>query len=239
MDYLKQASLLILTPHCYDEYFLYFNFLDVPCFKAALSKCLGLGIILGSLLVKVPQIVKLYKNKSGEGISISSVTLDLTAITIYMAYSFVKGFPFTAWGDSSFLALQTAVVGAQVLYYRGFPANAAGYLVAYCLVCFILMGGATPVELLWTLQGVNIPILLAGKLMQAYTNYVNGNTGQLSAITLFMLFFGSVARIFTSIQETGDFMVILTYVASTFANTVVVAQLLYYWNVDITKKKVQ
>lgn len=188
-------------------------------------------------MVKVPQIMKIHKNKSGEGISVSSVTFDLAAITIYMSYSFVKAFPFTSWGDSTFLAAQTAAVGAQVLYYGGAPGKALGYISMYLLVCFILMSGITPVEFLWTLQGVNIPILLLGKLTQAYTNFNNGHTGQLSAVTLFMLFFGSLARIFTSIQETGDFMVIVTYVASTFANTVLVAQLLYYWNVDISKKK--
>jgi len=239
MEYLRQTALLILTPHCFDEYFLNLNFLDVPCFKASLSKCIGLGIILGSLLVKVPQILKIYKSKSGEGISISSVTLDLTAITIYMSYSFVKGFPFTAWGDTTFLAVQTLIVGIQVFYYGGRSGKAMAYGLSYCIVCYIMMSGLTPIEFLWTLQGVNIPILLMGKFTQAYANYKNGHTGQLSAATLFMLFFGSLGRIFTSIQETGDFMVIVTYLASSFANTVILLQLLYYWNVDVTKKKVE
>lgn len=38
------------------------------------------------------------------------------------------------------------------------------------------------------------------QLLQAATNYRNGHTGQLSAITVFLLFGGSLARIFTSIQ---------------------------------------
>jgi len=236
MEYLKQAALLVLTPHCYDEYFIALNFLDVPCFKASLSKALGLGIIFFSILIKIPQIVKIYKNKSAEGISISSVSLDLTAITIYMSYSFVKDFPFSAWGDSLFVALQTVIIGAQVLFYGGSTAKALMYLVAYGVICAI-MCGAVPVEFLWTLQGVNIPILLMGKLTQAYTNYKNGHTGQLSAATLTGLWAGSLARIFTSIQETGDFMVIVTYVASSLANSVLFGQLLYYWNIDISKKK--
>lgn len=72
---------------------------------------------------------------------------------------------------------------------------------------------------------------------QAYTNYSNGNTGQLSAVTCFMLFFGSLARIFTSIQETNDTAMITMYVCSTLANGVIVVQLLYYWNVDIKSKE--
>lgn len=194
-------------------------------------------MIIGSILVKLPQIIKIYLGKSGAGISIISVTLDLTAITIYASYNFVKGYPFSAWGDSALLAVQTVIVGCLVLYYQGLVLRAIGYLLVYLGACVLLMGGLTPVSILWTLQGFNIPVLLTGKLIQAYANYKNGHTGQLSAITLFMLFFGSLARIFTSIQETGDTMVIITYIASSFANTVLVVQLLYYWNVDVTKIK--
>lgn len=207
-----------------------------PCFTSTLSKALGIALIIGSILVKLPQIIKIYKNKSGEGISLLSVTLDLTAITIYASYSFVKAFPFSAWGDSALLAVQTLIVGILVLYYQGYALKGLGYLLVYLGVCVILMGGLTPVEVLWTLQGFNIPILLSGKLSQALVNYKNGHTGQLSAITLLMLFFGSLARIFTSIQETGDAMAIITYIASSFANAVLAFQLLYYWNVDISKK---
>lgn len=38
------------------------------------------------------------------------------------------------------------------------------------------------------------------QLIQATSNYHNGHTGQLSAISVFLLFAGSLARIFTSIQ---------------------------------------
>ena len=166
------------------------------------------------------------------------MTLDLTAITLYASYSFLKQFPFSAWGDASFLGIQTVLIGVLVLHYGGSTLSAVLYLVGYLGVTFVLIGGLTPIEVLWTLQGFNIFIVVSGKLTQALSNYRNGHTGQLSAATLIMLFCGSLARIFTSIQETGDRMVILTYIASTAANGVLVAQLAYYWNV-VPKKKVQ
>lgn len=198
-------------------------------------------IIGGSVLVKVPQILKIIKSKSGEGISLVSVTLDLCAITIAVSYSFVSKFPFSAWGDGAFLAIQTVVIGILVLHFAKENAKALLYLVAYAGLCFVLMGGITPLDVLWSLQAMNIPILLTGKLTQAYTNYKNSSTGQLSAATVFMLFFGSTARIFTSIQETGDTMLVFTYCASTFANAVIVSQMVYYWNVDtkLKQKKVK
>lgn len=211
----------------------------VPCFKALLSKGLGIGIIAGSVLVKVPQIMKILNSKSAEGLSIISVLLDLMAITLNMSYSFVSGFPFSAWGDGTFLAIQTAAIAALVLIYgHGSNVKFFTFLVLYTSFVYLLMGGHTPRELLWTAQGFNVPILLLGKLSQAVTNYKNSSTGQLSAATCFMLFFGSLARIFTSVQETGDKMMIITYCVSTFANAVIIAQMLYYWNKPVDTFKV-
>lgn len=194
---------------------------------------MGLGIILGSVLVKLPQIIKIWGNKSGEGISLFSVFFDLSAITINAAYSYVKAFPFSAWGDSAFLAVQTFLIGLLVLIYSNRSKQAFLFAIIYSTVCYVLMGGVTPDNILWALGGLTIPILLIGKLAQALTNYKNGNTGQLSAITVVLLFAGSLARIFTSIQETGDNMIIVTYLFSTLANAVILFQLLYYWNVDV------
>ena len=53
MEVLKPLLLQILTPKCYDEFFLDFNFLDVPCLKATLSKGLGILIIAGSMMGKL------------------------------------------------------------------------------------------------------------------------------------------------------------------------------------------
>uniref|UniRef100_A0A1L8EIP6 Mannose-P-dolichol utilization defect 1 protein homolog n=1 Tax=Haematobia irritans TaxID=7368 RepID=A0A1L8EIP6_HAEIR len=230
MEVLKQGALFLMSEDCFDNYFEEHNYFDVPCFKALLSKGLGLAIIAGSLLVKVPQVLKIWKNKSGEGINLISVMLDLTAITFHMAYSYVNGFPFSAWGDNTFLAFQTAAIAAMVLFFNGAKAKSMLFCVLYATVVYVLCSGLTPFKVLVTVQSLNIPILLTGKLSQAFTNYRNGSTGQLSAATVFLLFAGSLARIFTSIQETGDNMMIMTFCASSFANGVIVAQMLYYWN---------
>lgn len=135
-----------------------------------------------------------------------------------MSYSFVNGFPFTAWGESVFLALQTLVFGMLAFFYTGHGRTAIGYLLVYLGVVRVLCSEATPVEVLWIMQGFSVLILLVRKL------YLYENMLQLSAATLFMLFV-SLVRIFTSVQETGDPIVIFTHIASTFTSMV---QLLYY-----------
>jgi uncharacterized protein with PQ loop repeat len=45
-------------------------------------------------LVKIPQVLKIFQNKSAQGINVISILLELFAITATAAYSFVSGFPF-------------------------------------------------------------------------------------------------------------------------------------------------
>ncbi|KAJ2944565.1 hypothetical protein O0L34_g3915 [Tuta absoluta] len=235
-EFLKGVILSVLSEKCYNEYFVKYNFLDEPCFKASLSKGLGIGIIAGSILVKVPQILKILNSKSAEGISFFAVCLELFAITANFAYSYVMGFPFSAWGEGTFLAIQTAIVAALVLHYGGSAGKALMFLTVYAGIVAALVSGQTPTDVLWSMQASNVPIIVVAKSIQVITNYKNGSTGQLSAVTCLMLFAGSIARIFTSIQETGDNIIIVTYIVSTIANGAIVLQLFWYWNVDKSSK---
>lgn len=78
--------------------------------------------------------------------------------------------------------------------------------------------------------------LLLFQLLQAYTNYCNRSVGQLSLVTCLLLFFGSLARVFTSIHETGDSILILTYALASLANGVILSQFWIYRDPIIDKK---
>ena len=100
-------------------------------------------------------------------------------------YVYLNLLPIFRYGGNTFSTiLFSAIYGATVLA--------------------ITQPGLVPEEVLWYGQAANIPMIVIGKLIQAITNYKNGHTGQLSAITVFLLTLGSLARIFTSIQDTGD-----------------------------------
>ncbi|KAG7464684.1 hypothetical protein MATL_G00168110 [Megalops atlanticus] len=238
MDPLKGILLAYFMPEkCYDEFFLNFNFLDVPCLKIVLSKALGIGIILGSVMVKLPQVFKLIGAKSAEGLSFNSVLLELFAITGTMAYSIAHSFPFSAWGEALFLMLQTVAIGFLIQHYGGSTIRGLVFIVLYFSLVTLLVSPLTPLSVVTMMQASNMPAIIVGRLIQAGTNYRNGHTGQLSAISVFLLFAGSLARIFTSVQETGDSLMALTYVISSCCNGLIAAQVLYYWNCSPALKK--
>ncbi|KAK5848644.1 hypothetical protein PBY51_006239 [Eleginops maclovinus] len=238
MDPFKGFLLTYFMPEsCYDEFFLNFNLLDVPCLKILLSKGLGIGIILGSVMVKLPQIFKLMGSKSAEGLSFQTILLELLAITGTMAYSIHNKFPFSAWGEALFLMVQTVVIGFLIQRYGGSTSRGLLFIVVYVSLLFLVLSPVTPMSVVTYLQASNMPAIIIGRLIQAVANFKNGHTGQLSAISVFLLFAGSLARIFTSLQETGDTLMAITYVISSTCNGIIALQVLYYWNSSPEHKK--
>ncbi|XP_078064305.1 mannose-P-dolichol utilization defect 1b [Mustelus asterias] len=225
----------LLTERCYDRFFLEFNLLDVPCLKLLLSKVLGLGIIAGSVMVKLPQILKIKRAKSTEGLSFKSVLLEMLSITGSMVYGIRNHFPFSSWGEALFLMLQTLTIAFLIQRYGGRTDKGVMCLLLYFSMLSVLLSPLTPLVGVTFLQALNMPAIIVSRLIQILTNYRNGHTGQLSALTVFLLFGGSLARIFTSIQETGDQLMILTYVVASSFNGVIASQVLYYWKVTAHK----
>lgn len=81
--------------------------------------------------------------------------------------------------------------------------------------------------------------IIVSRLPQIYTNYKNGNTGNLSALTVFMFAAGSSARIFTTLQEVDDFNILIGFLLSTSLNIILAIQIIYYWNsTKVAQKKV-
>ncbi|XP_026581322.1 mannose-P-dolichol utilization defect 1 protein [Pseudonaja textilis] len=227
----------ILPERCYEELVVNLNLLHVPCLKVLLSKTLGFGVVAGSLVVKLPQILKILAAKSAEGLSFNAILLELVAISGTMAYSIAHSFPFSAWGEAFFIMLQTVSIGFMVQHFGGQTRRGLAFLFTYFALLALLLSPLTPSVIVTTLQVSNMPTATTSRLLQAATNYRNGHTGQLSAITTFLLFAGSLARIFTSIEETGDLLMVLTYVVSLACHSLILAQVIYYWNATDRLKK--
>jgi hypothetical protein len=59
---------------------------------------------------------------------------------------------------------QTAIIGALVLFFGRSIKEAVLFTVSYLAVCIILMGGYTSVDILWSLQALNVPIICVSKV---------------------------------------------------------------------------
>ena len=107
------------------------------------------------------------------------------------------------------------------------------HLVLCSFVTILMYQKLLPPYIVDALAGLSLVLSLVSRLWQSYCIYKDKSTGNLSAITMLMLFFGSIARIFTSIQETGDPTLIWTYILNTLANSLLIFQLGYYWSAPV------
>lgn len=83
---------------------------------------------------------------------------------VFFFQIFICKWCFSAWGEGTFLAIQTAIIAALVLHYGGAPVKATIFLATYVGLVSSLVGGYTPKDVLWMMQAVNIPIILVAKV---------------------------------------------------------------------------
>ncbi|KAI9293990.1 mannose-P-dolichol utilization defect 1 protein [Neoconidiobolus thromboides FSU 785] len=240
--FVKELATTILgEAYCYEEIVERLNFKNVDCLKLGLSKGLGLVIVAGGCIVKIPQIIKIIKAKSAKGISLLSYILETFSYIISIVYNLRSENPFSTWGETLAITFQNAFILLLILYYNG-SLFTASILLAAAAIFYTTLNNPTIVdsELLQLLQACTIPVVLISRIPQIISNYKNGHTGHLSAFAIFNYFFGTLARVFTTIQEVDDKIILTSYLLALFLNTVLAGQMTYYWNakpVAETKKK--
>ena len=230
MEHFEKAMSLLMTPQCYEDIFYKLNLTNVVCLKMILSKGLGYAILAGALLLRIPQIMKILSAQSGDGISVASEILMMFAIFGSMSYGHFKEYPIAAYGDSYFLFAQGIIILMLCFFYQNKRCSTVITFVCSSAVAYLMYAKMIPEMVIIGLNSAGILLSVVSKLNQIILNYKNSSTGVLSAFTLMLQFLGCVARIFTSIQETGDIAMIINYVAISVVNGLLVVQLIYYWN---------
>ncbi|XP_061105046.1 mannose-P-dolichol utilization defect 1 protein-like isoform X2 [Conger conger] len=202
MDTMNPFKDFLLTHYmpekCYNEFFHNFNLIHVPCLNIFLSKILGVWIMLGTVVVKLPQICKLLRAGGAEGLSFVSSLFELFAITGSMVYCISLNFPIGAWGESLFIVIQNLTIGFLIQHFGGSTLKGVGFVLIYCCLLSLLISPLTPWSVVILMESSYMPAVIIAQLIQSGMNYRNGHTGQLSAVSVFLLFFGSLARIHIS-----------------------------------------
>ena len=216
--------------HCYAVLVENLDVLHPECLKLGVSKVLGLGIVVAGSIVKLPQLLKLVNAESGAGLSLTGYILETIGYIITLAYNVRLAFPFSTYGETVFISVQNILILVLILHFARKDVYALGVVGAVIALAYPLFDNKlVSYKHLQILQGLSIPLSLASKLPQIYTNYRNGSTGQLSAFTVFNYLAGSAARVFTTLTEVNDPMIFWGFVAAAALNAVLAAQMVYYW----------
>lgn len=182
---IRDIGLSLLGPDCYKSLILDIDETNTECLKLAVSKGLGVGIIAGSSIVKVPQILKLVSSQSAAGISFLSYVLETSSMIITLAYSARNNFPFSTYGETALIAAQNIAISLLVLRFQGKDLAAAAFVGGLMAVGYALQNeNIVDMRLLGYAQAMAGALAVASKAPQIYTIWQEGGTGQLSAFAV-------------------------------------------------------
>lgn len=236
---LNNALITLLGPQCHSALLLDLDVSTHPeCLTLAISKALGLAIITTASVVKVPQILKLLHSGSAQGLSFTSYVLETASFLITLAYNVRNAFPFSTYGETALILVQDVAISVLILHFSNKSALAGAFvaLVATAVYVLIVSDTLVPNSMMSTLQAGAGVLSIASKLPQIITVYQQGGTGQLSAFAVFNYLAGSLSRIFTTLQEVDDKLILYGFVAGFVLNAVLAGQMIYYWNSPATAK---
>lgn len=235
---LNDFAISLLGEKCHSALLLDLDILTHPeCLPLAISKALGVAIISAASIVKVPQLIKLVKSQSAEGLSFTSYALETASFLITLAYNVRNGFPFSTYGETTFIVAQDVAIAVLILVFSRQVPLAVAFLVGVASAVYALLidtSGIIGPAQMSTLQAGAGALGVASKLPQILTIYNQGGTGQLSAFAVFNYLFGSLARIFTTLKEVDDKLILGGFIAGFTLNAILAAQMLYYWNSPTT-----
>ncbi|CAK7264716.1 hypothetical protein SEPCBS57363_001221 [Sporothrix epigloea] len=236
---IRDIGIGLLGDRCYQALILDVDETNIECIKLAVSKGLGVGIVGASAIVKVPQILNLVRSRSAAGVSFLSYLLETTSYLVSLAYNVRNGFPFSTYGETSFILAQNIAITLLVLHYSGRGAVAALLTAVFAAAATTLFStpgtaglgalGVSSTQLGYLQAGAGA-LGVTSKIPQILAIWQEGGTGQLSAFTVFNYLLGSLSRIFTTLQEVDDKLILYSFVAGFTLNVVLAAQMVYYWN---------
>lgn len=223
----------LLGSPCHDALLLDLDIITHPeCLKLAVSKALGIAIVATAAVVKVPQILKVMQAQSAEGLSFTSYALETASFLITLAYNVRSGWPFSTYGETALILAQDVVISILVLHFTRKDGLAGTFVAAVAAAVYALLVSDTFVnaQLMNYLQAGAGVLSVASKLPQIMTVYREGSTGQLSAFAVFNYLAGSLSRIFTTLQEVDDSLILYGFIAGFALNAVLAGQMVFYWN---------
>lgn len=213
----------------------------VDCAISSIRKGLGYGIIAGSTVVKLPQVIKIVQTASVAGLSAMSSYMELVSNLLTTVWHIWYGSSFDKYGETVIVSFGTMAVIACIWYYA-FPGKAHTTLVFLFMAALLQLAFTTPDTVAALLQDhvLGGKVAITGQMVQdslitttgvifscarlfQIGTVIKGKTvGSLSGITAFMNFAGTAARVFTS-ADLADPVQYTISCASAFLNFVILA----------------
>ncbi|KVH98321.1 Cystinosin/ERS1p repeat-containing protein [Cynara cardunculus var. scolymus] len=123
-----------------------------------------------------------------------------------------------------------SIILVATIYYFSQPVGNSTWIRAllYCGLAPTILAGKIHPLLFEALYASQHAIFFFARVPQIWKNVKNKSTGELSFITSFMNFLGSIVRVFTSLQEKAPTSVVMGSVLGILTNGAILSQIILY-----------
>ncbi|XP_073530256.1 solute carrier family 66 member 3 isoform X2 [Phyllobates terribilis] len=186
------------------------------------------------MVLKFPQILAVMAAKSAEGLSLSSLLLEVTGFLVFLRYQMYYDYPMETYLEYPILIAQDVVLLLFILYYSGSMRSALSYSGMFFGLWNILVLKKWIIDIALNLCTL---ISASSKFLQLQHLWRTQDSGQASALTWAMATYTCATRIFTTLMSTGDIAVLVRFIVLLILNCWVVFVILKYRKKSEDKKK--
>jgi mannose-P-dolichol utilization defect protein 1 len=206
---------------------------DKSCIQLIISKLLGYSIICLSAILKVPQIKNMLNTKTDKGLNYVSVYSEILLYLFATLYSFHYRNPISTYGENIIVLIQCLIILNLSYKYATKKVsmfekiNAAGFIILFP-VLMIVNEASIPDKYWELLASSSLIIISVARWSQIIHSYRHKDTGPLSSFSFVLALCGNLARAFTTISETGDKILLLSYLYGAVLSLICLIQIFIY-----------
>ncbi|CBZ24972.1 conserved hypothetical protein [Leishmania mexicana MHOM/GT/2001/U1103] len=205
------------------------------------SNYLSYAVVVGSSILKVPQIMKVWQSNKADGISLLSLFIELFSYIVSTSWGVVQGLPFRDCGENMFIALQLVLLLLLVAKLQKSTHRASLALATELLLLYVFASGQVPRTIHEYVLSGQVFFNMFSRVPQIYANYRTRCRGQLSFLTFFLAFGGGVVRVLTTSLnvswDKGKAVLLVQFTVAATLNAIILVQILYYGIADRSSKR--
>ncbi|CAD8043671.1 unnamed protein product [Paramecium primaurelia] len=234
----EEYKLIIFSELCYDQFFGNAE-VSSDCISDTISRTISILMVAFAIMNQLPQIHKIWKSQSIQGISFNAYYTELYLLSFITAYNLYKQTKFILYGENAIVGLEYSIVLSLFIFY---DKNLNFHQWLFKAVFFILINtplyiGLGPQWIFDMTIYINMSLLFMARFLQIRLNCQNRNTGQLSLLTQLQNSAGSIARLFTLFNDNADFSYMIYVLEDNIMGSILLMQIIKTWRAERTKNK--
>jgi len=196
--------------------------------SSAFAQFLGYLVGAGSLALYTPIAFRVLRQKSADGLTLSTWWIKIASYACSDIYNFTHGYPLSAWADTFVITVEALVVLVLVAHYQG---KMDATFMATGLVFCAAAGGlaAAPPGAIALGQASAAILAVVALLPQFALNYRLQTAGDYSPVTAGLASVGNAIRLFTTVKLAGsDTLLLASYGIAFLFNSFLLGQIVWY-----------